>query len=229
MSRNKNLKSEHVLLLALWLAVIGFMLLMVVAAWPQYWRFVAAETTPLTWLESVLLILTSFVTGLIAFLEAIAGKSARKVFLGWIALTAAFAWLSLDERFALHERVRDRFLKPTGMKLLPWMEAGDLLIPFYMLCGLAATWGIWKLIGSRRGARLFLVSGIILSAVAVSMDTIDIRSLNVGTERILQSVEEGLETLAMTSFLSAFLCVWVGKIRSLLPAVKEDSVRPGML
>ncbi len=217
MSRIKNLKVEHALLLVLWLTVLGFMLLMVVAAWPQYWKFVAAETTPLTWLESVLLVLTSFVTGLIAFLEAIAvGKSSRKIVLGWIALTTAFAWLALDERFALHERIRDRFLKPTGFKLLPWMEAGDLLIPVYMVCGLAAVWGIWKLIGNCWGARLFLMIGIVISAIAVGMDTIDIRSLNKGTERLLQSVEEGLETMAMTSFLSAFLCVWMGKARSLM-------------
>lgn len=213
----KTWKGEHLLLFLLWGTVLGFLVLTAAAAWPEYWRFIAAETTPLAWLESVLLVLTAAVTGLIAFVEGLfgAGRASRKKVLGWCVVAAAFAWLALDERFALHERLRDRFLKPTGIKLLPWMEAGDWLIPLYMVCGLLALWGIWKLIGDIRNARIFLIIGLLIAVIAVGMDTIDIRSLDKGAERLLQSVEEGLETLAMTSFLSAFLWVWMVMIRSL--------------
>jgi len=222
MKSRRSWKIEQGLLLVLWAAVAGFLLLMVVAAWPQYWRFIAAETTPLAWLESVLLVLTGAVTGSIALVEAMIGRSQRKAILAWIIVAAAFAWLSLDERFALHERIRDRFLKPTGIKLLPWMEAGDWLIPLYAVCGLAAVWSIWRLIGVHNGARIFLIVGLIIAACAVGMDTIDIRSLDKGAERLLQSIEEGLETVAMTSFLSAFLCVWMNRIRELTSEARKE-------
>jgi hypothetical protein len=176
-----------------------------------------------------LLVLTAAVTGFVAYIEGLTGKSSRREVLGWLIVAAAFAWLALDERFALHERIRDRFLKPTGIKILPWMEEGDWIILIYMAFGLAALWGIWQLIGDNRSSRLFLVVALLLAICSVGMDTIHIRSLDKGTERLLQSLEEGVETLAMTSFLSAFLCVWMGKIRSLAVAAHEASRRPDML
>jgi len=202
-------KEEKWLLYLLWGAVGGFTLILVAAAWPSYWRFIAAETTPLAWLESVLLALTAFVSGLNAYFDAVANQIKRAA-REWSAVACGFAWLALDERFALHERVRDRLLKPTGFRLLPWMEAGDVLIPLYMAFGLAVAWGIWRLLRARAASRAFFVAALVLSACAVLMDTIDVRSLDKGMERLLQSVEEIVETAAMTSFLSAFLLVWTG-------------------
>ncbi len=51
----------------------------------------------------------------------------RPVWGGWLAVAAGFAALALGERFAVHERVRDRFLKPAGIRLLPGMKAEDWL------------------------------------------------------------------------------------------------------
>lgn len=209
-------RSECVLLVVLWVIVAGCLLFLVAAGWPQYWRFVAAETTPLAWLESVLLVMTAAVAGLITYLEVIEGQRSRRVVQGWLVVALAFLWLALDERFALHERLRDRLLKPTGIKLLPWMEAGDWVIPIYMFCGLAAVWGIWRLLGREGASRQFFVAALVLAACAVLMDTIDVRSLDKDKERLLQSVEEGIEALAMTSFLSSFLCVWMSRLRSII-------------
>jgi hypothetical protein len=208
-------RGERYILLVLWVATAGFIGLMIAASWPDYWRYVASETAPLAWLESVLLLLTAFVAGLMAFTENASGGS-RKTGLSWAVMAAAFVWLSLDERFALHERLRDRFLKPTGLRLLPWMEAGDWIIPLYAVCGLAAVWSIWRLLGRNRTARRFFAAALLLAFWAVAMDTINIRELDKDTERLLQSVEEVLETIAMASFLSAFLCVWTRKIGGLI-------------
>ncbi|SFA83023.1 hypothetical protein SAMN05216312_101751 [Cohnella sp. OV330] len=257
------------LLAALWLAVLLFTVGMIAAGWPRYWIYVAAETTPQAWLESVLLVLAAAVAGLNAFAASLergnagalgersreagekahhtreAGTSAQdaptvgrrgrgdqqladvrsgargarlSVWIarhgawGWTITAAAFAWLSLDERFALHERLRDRYLKQTGIRLLPWMEAGDWLIPLYAVCGLAAVWALWRLLGKGRAARAFFAAGLVLAFCAVSMDTIDIRSLGKSSERLLQTIEECLETAAMTAFASAFLSVLTGRL-----------------
>lgn len=208
--------AERILLLTLWCGVGGFILLLTAAAWPNYWEYVASETAPLAWLESLLLALTATVAGLIGFIESVRPSPSRPLARGWLIVAAAFAWLAMDERFAVHERIRDHFLKPTGIKLLPWMEAGDWIILLYMIVGLAAVWGIWRLLGESRVARVFFVVALAIAAVAVGMDTLDIRSMDKSSERLLQSIEEILETIAMTSFLSAYLCVWMGRIRSLM-------------
>ncbi|CAI6068633.1 hypothetical protein [Cohnella sp. JJ-181] len=248
------------LLAALWLAVLLFTVGMIAAGWPRYWIYVAAETTPQAWLESVLLVLAASLAALNAFASALesggsetsrglgetraqasrsgvepraavagdqpagsrrrsrgGGKGLssfvdRHTAWGWTLTAAAFAWLALDERFALHERLRDRYLKRTGVRLLPWMEAGDWLIPVYAVCGLAAVWGLWRLLGRAAAPRAFFAAGLLIALCAVSMDTIDIRSLGKSSERLLQTIEECLETAAMTAFASAFLSVLTGRL-----------------
>lgn len=213
------------LLAALWLVVLLFTVGMLAADWPRYWVYVAAETTPQAWLESVLLVLAAAVAALnavVASLEkgsarlsggrGLSGWIARHAAWGWTITAAAFAWLALDERFALHERLRDRYLKQTGIRLLPWMEAGDWLIPLYAVCGLAAVWALWRLLGRGVAARVFFAAGLVVAFCAVSMDTIDIRSLGKDSERLLQTIEECLETAAMTAFVSAFLSVLTGRL-----------------
>ncbi|MFC3800024.1 hypothetical protein [Cohnella sp. GCM10012308] len=285
------------LLAALWLVVLLFTIGMLAAGWPRYWVYVAAETTPQAWLESVLLVLAAAVAALNAVVASLekgssvpsrgfngkavgtdpgtyeaervaqgahgtertaqgayeaektaqgadgAGKApgapwsrrkgragrladarsaargrglsgwiARHAAWGWTITAAAFAWLALDERFALHERLRDRYLKQTGIRLLPWMEAGDWLIPLYAVCGLAAVWALWRLLGRGIAARVFFAAGLVVAFCAVSMDTIDIRSLGKDSERLLQTIEECLETAAMAAFVSAFLSVLTGRL-----------------
>lgn len=233
------------LLGALWIAVALFTLGMLAAGWPRYWTYVAAETTPQAWLESVLLVLAAAMAGLNAFAAAaeagearerrrgngaarhveragaqwrgrggskLASLVSRHGAWGWSITAAAFAWLALDERFAIHERLRDHHLKQTGIRLLPWMEAGDWLIPLYAVCGLAFVWALWRLLGTARTPRRFFAVALVLAFCAVSLDTIDIRSLSRGSERLLQTIEECLETAAMTAFVSAFLSVLTGRL-----------------
>ncbi|MCC3374760.1 hypothetical protein [Cohnella sp. REN36] len=220
-------RAERLLLLALWVAVAAFTSGMLAAGWPRYWTYVAAETTPQAWLESVLLVLAAAIAGLNALLAAGApelladtGPNARRRIrflerrqgLAWTVVAAAFAWLALDERFAIHERLRDRYFKQTGIRLLPWMEAGDWLIPIYAVCGLIAMWSLWRLLSARRSARAFFAFGVVVAAVAVGLDTIDIRQLDKDAERLLQTIEEVLETTAMTAFVSAYLGALGAKI-----------------
>ncbi|MBB6674481.1 hypothetical protein [Cohnella nanjingensis] len=220
-------RAERLLLLALWLAVAGFTGGMIAAGWPQYWIYVAAETTPQGWLESVLLVLGAALAGLNALLAA--GKREapapeptarrrvrfleRREGLGWTVVAAVFAWLALDERFALHERLRDRYLEMTGVRLLPWMEAGDWLIPLYAVCGLCAMWGLWRLLGARKAARGFFALGIVAAAAAVGMDAVDTRQMDESAVLLLLTIKEGWKTAATTAFASAFLFALSGRIR----------------
>src|SRR5690606_19179112 len=65
--RGNRPRAEAVLLAPLWGATAGFCLLLIAMAWPEYWRYVAPETSPLAWWESVLLALSSFACLLLAW------------------------------------------------------------------------------------------------------------------------------------------------------------------
>ena len=204
--RGNRGRAEGTLIAALWGATAAFCLLLVAVAWPEYWRYVAPEMSPLAWWESVLLAFSAFTCLLLAW-DAWVREERRTVRAGWLAVAAGFALLALDERFAVHERIRDRFLKPTGIRLLPWMEQGDWIIALYALMGLAAAWGIWRLLDIRPKARRFFAAALVLAFCSAAMDTVDVRSLDLAKERLLQSVEEIVETMAMAAFFSAFLLV----------------------
>lgn len=211
MSMSRRAGAEKILLCVPWIGSALFVAAAVVGAWPEYWKYIAAETTPLAWLQSVLLLSCALLGGLVAF-SSFVSEEHRGYARAWMLVAAGFLALAADERFAVHERIRDRFLKPTGIRLLPWMEAGDWLPPIYLACGLAVAWGLWKLLVERAGSRRFFVSAIALAAVSVAMDTVDIRSLSKDTERLMQSVEEIVEMLAMLSFLSSFLLILTGRL-----------------
>ncbi len=48
----------------------------------------------------------------------------------WQLLAVGFAAPAVDERFALHERLRDAVLAPRGISVpfLPWVAPGDFLV-----------------------------------------------------------------------------------------------------
>jgi len=212
--RRNPSRPETPLLAVIWGATSGFCLLLVTVAWPEYWRYVAPETSPLAWWESVLLALSAFSCLLLAW-DARVREERRTIRIGWLMVAAGFALLALDERFAVHERIRDRFLKPTGIRLFPWMEEGDWLIPLYALTGLAVAWGIWRLLDVRPQARRFFAAALVLAFCAAAMDTVNVRSLDLAMERLLQSVEEIVEALAITAFLSAFLLVLAPRLNDM--------------
>lgn len=75
----------------------------------------------MTWLQSVVLVLAAAAALLVAVLLRMrhAERGARAP---WLVLALGFAGLAVDERFALHERIRDGLLAPRGIRLplLPW-------------------------------------------------------------------------------------------------------------
>src|SRR5918995_4015904 len=106
-----------VALTALWVVVP---LLLMVARWPSWWSWIAPEQTPMTWLQSVVLVLAAAGSMLIAYVLRLSGT--RRVTAWWV-LAAGFGGLAFDERFAIHERVRDGVLAPRDITVpfLPWV------------------------------------------------------------------------------------------------------------
>jgi hypothetical protein len=200
---------------------IAFVALLVVARWPEYWRWINYEATPMTTLE----VATMFATALIAAAAgARAWLSRAPGATIWWLLAAAFLWFACDDRFALHERLRDRVLAPHGVSIpfLPWVAPGDFILIAYAAAGLCLLPSLWRLLRPHPAARWRLCAGAIVAALAVALDSVDLALLTVPMQRLEQTVEECLELAAQVLFLQAFLCAWLGEI-----AGARDGEPPG--
>ncbi len=190
-------------LCAVWLlASVG----LAAAKWPRYWEYIASEQTPMTWLQSVVLVVAACASGLVASLVAPSSPE-RKGGRPWWLLCVGFAALALDERFALHERVRDGYLAPrdVSLPLLPWVAPGDFLVLLIGLAGLALLPQVWRAVRDDRWSRTVLLVGVALAGAAVGLDSVDPSTWSVEVERVQQSLEEVLELASGLALLGAVL------------------------
>lgn len=208
------------------LAVVAVTVPLALAAarWPSWWSWIAAEDTPMTWLQSVTLLVTGVLSALAAYATALGlpggrahgvpdtGRASR--WSGWLSGRPALAWsllavgftaLAFDERFAIHERVRDRILAPRDIRLpfLPWVGPGDFLMLLVAIAGLLALPALWRLFSRDRLARTLLLVAVALAATAVAMDSVSADLMSIEVERLEQTVEECLEFAAGLGLLAA--------------------------
>lgn len=219
------------------------------ARWPSWWAWIAPEQTPMTWLQSVALVVAAVTALLTAHLlrltmpgtattDADAGgaradldaadRGDGRVRAGvgpWLLLAAGLAALAIDERFALHERLRDGVLAPRGVTVpfLPWVGAGDFLLLAVGLVGLAVLPMVWRAIGPDAGARRALLVGVGLAVVAVGMDSVDPTTWTTSAERVEQTVEEVVELASALALLAAVALHLLGRLDAAVSAARHDT------
>lgn len=199
---------------ALWVISIVFVAAMVIFSMPEYWKYTIEELGPMTWFESLLLFFTAIFAFLCAGLEFI-GKRNKNTFL-WSALAIGFIALCLDERFAIHERIRDRILAPLNIKLIFfWVSPGDIMLLLLMIAGLIFLVFIFKQFKERRLAMVLFLAAVLLSAIAVISDSFDFHKLSIEELRLEQFVEEIIETSAMILYASAVFLMFTHKLKNI--------------
>lgn len=190
-------------------------LLLMAARWPAWWTWIAPEQTPMTWLQSVVLVLAAAGALLIAHIRhydaatvARAGTARLSGPAVWWVLAIGLTGLAIDERFALHERLRDGMLAPRGITVpfLPWVGPGDFLLLVAGLVGLTLLPRVWHAVAGDIGARRALAVGVGLAVVAVGVDSIDPSTWTTQQERIEQTAEEIIE---LGSGLALLTAVWL--------------------
>jgi hypothetical protein len=219
MNQARLARIERSLLISVFTLCSLFVILLFVLKWPSYWVYIASEQTPMTWLQSVIwfgCVLFALVSLTLLYIQEGLSRHA----LVWLFLSGAFLFLMMDERFAFHERIRDHYLKPAGIKILPWMEAGDFILLIYALAALAFAVPIYRVYRARRAALVWLCIAAILFAAAVGMDTFDVSKMSKAAERLEQSTEEIIELFAV---LSLFSSIWL-MIGYYLSSFREGSV-----
>ncbi len=182
--------------------------------WPDYWKWIASEDTPMTSLEVTVMYTTVLACWLAAGFHYLLG--AQGLWRRWFVLGSGFLWLAMDDRFAIHERIRDRILAPADITIpfLP-MAPGDFIILLYLLVGLALLpWLIPLFAGKGRAMRHF-GAGVLIAAIAVFMDAVDIHRFSLEVERLEQTVEECLELCAQVLFLQGLLLAWLQDVREM--------------
>ena len=170
---------------------------------PNYWKNIIYERSALTWVESLILSACS----MISFFNFLFLKKQKGKISGiWILLTSVFLYLALDERFMLHEGIRERILKPNNiqLKFLFWVEKGDYVLLMFMVAGLSILPFIFKELKSDKTSMRFFITGIIFSVFAVLTYTIDLRGKQLQSQYLIQYVEEVLETSGMLCFFNSF-------------------------
>jgi hypothetical protein len=173
-------------------------------SYPEYWKNIIYEKSPMTWFESMILFACTFISMLnFILLKAKTGQF-NKV---WFLFVMGFLYLTIDERFMVHEKIREQILKPNHLNIdfLFWVEKGDYVLIFLMVTGLFFVPMIWKELKSDKEATLFFLIAIFCSAVAVGLDTISLKGMSLQLQYVIQYFEEIAETAAMVCFLNAIM------------------------
>ncbi len=91
----------------------------------------------------------------------------------WAVLAAGFAVLALDERFDLHEALRDFVLRPLGVLTnSAWIKPGDVALLLFVVAAIALSRWVLTELKVRRVAVWLYVAGLIVSLVAAVLDAV---------------------------------------------------------
>lgn len=188
------------------------------ARWPQWWSWIAPEQTPMTWLQSVALVLAAALSLLVGYTLGHVGERPAGP---WWLLSAGFAALAVDERFAVHERIRDSVLAPRGIAVpfLPWVAPGDFLLLAVGVAGLALLPFVWRAFSLEPAARGPLIIGVLLASMAVAMDSIDPSTWTTDAERLEQTLEEVIEFGSGLALLASVTLCLLALLRTHLRTV----------
>lgn len=206
-------RTERAALVGVPIAAGAFVLLLGAARWPAYWAWIAPEQTPMTWLESVMLVLSAAAALSLAASVRMRGHGGM---MPWLVVAAGFGYLALDERFALHERVRDGYLAPREVSapFLPWVAPGDFVLLGYAVVGLALLPVVLRAFSGELRARRVFLAGVVLAALAVAGDSFDVQAMSTAMEIRVQTAEEIVELGSTTCFL---LAMWLRLVPVLGP------------
>jgi hypothetical protein len=197
---------------------------LVAARWPSYWVWVAPEQTPMAFVEAILLFSAALFAALLALVSRIEAAPRREQ-LVWSATAVAFLYLTADERFALHERLRDNVLADTGVGL-PWGSPGDYVLVILLLASLLVLPDLVRLLRGHPLAFRFFVGGVALATLVVAADTVDVQSMSLRVERVEQTLEEVVEGVAGSLLAAGLFLMLAARLAPLgrIPEAPTDDL-----
>lgn len=209
-------KIKRIEIFFLLITLIGsflFIVLCSVIKLPDWWSYVIFESSPMTWFESVIL----FTCAMFAFLSAVFSylQDEKKQYMLFGALGVFFIGLSLDERFALHERIRT-MIQASRIKKSPlffWTDPGDFILITLLFTSLLFLPLYFNIFKQRKSSLLLFLTGLGISSVAILMDSFPAKGYSIELQRLLQYIEEVLETFGMLFFLNSLFLMFTHQIK----------------
>ena len=183
------------------------------------------EDNLVTWFSSVQLLLIAGVAYLV-FEVSVSAKVGSKWC--WALLSLGFVFLALDERFEIHENLRDRVFIPADLFTdIPKLQAGDAGLFLYFGVGLIVAVFLWRELRDWPWAARLFSAALILTAVVLVIDGMgwpEVRHWPM--RRFWTSVfEETGELWAQLLFLLSFLIVLAGRAGA-LHTVRDGAGHP---
>lgn len=210
---------------ALWLISALFTAVLIAVPYPEYWKYTIAELGPMTWFESLLLFFSAVLAFLCAGLDYVRGKNRGALM--WALLASGFLVLCADERFAVHERVRDNILAPNNIRLIFfWVSPGDIVLLILALAGLIFLFFLIRQFRERTAAMRVFLAAAAVSAVAVIIDSFDFTQMTVQELRLEQFIEEMVETTAMLLYVTSMYLMLTGKLRAIVSKDGNNQHKP---
>ena len=189
---------------------IGFVCLLAAAKMPNFWVYFIAEQSPLAWLHSLMLYTVALFSFIFFWQQTNTPQQSASSF--WVVLGLGFLALSFDERFALHERIRDGFLAPREIKLplFPWTNPGDFLLLLALFSAAAIIFiyrkAVWvELTSLKRSYTKYFKFAALFATTSVLADSIPFEHISMHTLYVMQVVEEIFETLCFSCLIAYFL------------------------
>jgi hypothetical protein len=142
---------------------------------------IAGEDSPATWLSGAMLVMAATLSGVIAF---------REGWFPWILLTVFFFLLAIDERFMIHESLKDRILFSSGKDTPLWFKELPVIIGAFV--GLIVS-VVFSLRMDRTG-RILLSITVFFGLASVVWD---IFSMGVVPEEISKLIAETVVCIAL--------------------------------
>lgn len=214
MNIRKLKQFERLVISALWISAFVFVFFMMVITYPEYWKYIIQELGPMTWFETLLLFLIAVLAFICAGLDYANEKNRNALW--WLVFAAGFLMLCIDERFAVHERIRDMILAPHNINLVFfWAAPGDIFLLIVMIAGILLLPFIIKRFSERKLALFIFLAAVAVSAISVISDSVDFTKLSLEALRMEQFVEELTETSAMLLYVSAVFLMFTNKLKEI--------------
>ena len=148
-----------------------------VTAGEAYWYIFRRELAPLEWFSSVQLLLIAAVAHLnyllAGYLQGSHGADTARHRWVWLILALGFVLFSLDERFDIHEALRDDLFRPLGVfEGVPWLIDGEIGLYLFFAVGLIFTPFLWRQLRISDLALGLFVAALILTLPSIVIDSL---------------------------------------------------------
>lgn len=211
-------QTERTILIAVVAANAIFPLALFLIGLPKPWRIFEGEASPINWFSSVQLVILG-VIGLSVFFvtrfERTGESDPTPAAWPWLVVSVGFFFLSFDEKFQIHETVREEWLKPAGIATgIPGLKSGDIVLLGYAVAGVFLTFKLVQDLRRHRRSLILFVAALFVIGVAATQDSLNLKVLKTPTVRHVQIVAEEVgEVWAQAMFAVAMIWFFFFKLR----------------